>query len=163
MPKPNGYSASQIALHWAVALLIIGQLIFGEEMGRARGLVQRGLVPTIGLMVWGHIIAGIAVLVFAIWRLVLRARRGVPDAPQGGSKVMLRAAGWGHLALYAVMILAPLTGLAAWYGGSMQAGQLHQLLKPVIIVLVTGHVLAALWHQFWLKDRLILRMMRPSD
>jgi cytochrome b561 len=29
--------------------------------------------------------------------------------------------------------------------------------------LIAGHVLAALWHHFWLKDGLLLRMKRPLD
>lgn len=163
MASPKGYSAAQIALHWVVALMVLFQMVFGESMGMVWGAARRGLAPQIGLMVWAHIVVGSAVLAFALWRLILRRQRGVPQVPQGGSDMIRRAAGLGRWLLYAVMILAPMSGLAAWYGGIMQAAQLHQLLKPVIILLVAGHVVAALWHQFWLKDRLILRMMRPSD
>ena len=70
---------------------------------------------------------------------------------------------WGHWALYVVMLLAPMTGLAAWYGGVATAAEVHELFKPVIIVLVAGHVAAALYHQFIRKDGLLLRMKRPLD
>ena len=36
-------------------------------------------------------------------------------------------------------------------------------MKPVTIILVAVHVVAALWHQFYLKDGLLLRMKRPLD
>ncbi|MFC3181050.1 cytochrome b [Cypionkella sinensis] len=162
MALRKGYSATQIALHWLVAVLILFQLIFGEAMGTAWRAVRRDMVPDMTVAVWAHIIAGIAVLIFALWRLNLRASRGVPEAPPD-RPLMMNAAKWGHWALYAVMLLAPITGLVAWYGGVAEAAEVHELFKPVIIVLVAGHVLAALYHQFIRKDGLLLRMKRPMD
>ena len=60
------------------------------------------------------------------------------------------------------MAIVLLIGLVAWFGGSETAGDLHGLVKPVLIVLIAVHVLAALWHQFWLKDHLLRRMMRAE-
>ena len=77
--------------------------------------------------------------------------------------LMMKAAEWGHLALYGVMILIPLSGLVAWYGVVEAAAEVHEIAKPVLILLVAGHVAAALYHQFWLKDGLLLRMKRPLD
>lgn len=162
MTPLKGYSATQIALHWGVAVLILFQLIFGEDMGRAWRAVEDGLQPVMSLSVWAHIIVGIAVLLFAVWRLVLRFTRGAPEAP-AASVMMQQAAIWGHRALYAVMLLAPMTGLAAWYGGIDTAAEVHEVFKPVLIVLIVGHILAAFYHQFIRKDGLLLRMRRPLD
>ncbi|MEO5613833.1 MAG: cytochrome b/b6 domain-containing protein [Cypionkella sp.] len=162
MSTLKGYSATQIALHWLAAVLILFQLIFGEAMGGAWRAVRQGLVPDMNVAVWAHIIAGIAVLVFALWRLALRFTRGAPEVP-AASAVMLQAAKWGHRALYAVMLLAPVSGLLAWYGGVAAAADVHELFKPVLIVLIAGHVVAALYHQFIRKDGLLLRMKRPAD
>lgn len=162
MSALKGYSASQIALHWLVAVLILFQLIFGEDMGGAWRAVRQGVAPDMTLWVWAHIGVGIAVLVFALWRLALRFSRGAPEAPQA-SLLTMAAARWGHWALYAVMLLAPITGLAAWFGGVATAAEVHEWFKPVMIVLVAGHVVAALYHQFIRKDRLLLRMKRPLD
>ena len=162
MSQLRGYSAAQIALHWLVAALILFQLIFGEDMGGAWRAVRQGVEPDMSFWVWAHIVAGIAVLVFALWRLALHFRRGAPEPPQA-SALMMAAAKSGHWALYAVMLLAPMTGLAAWYGGVATAAEVHELFKPVIIVLVAGHVAAALYHQFIRKDGLLLRMKRPLD
>ena len=65
--------------------------------------------------------------------------------------------------LYAIMNVAPITGMAAWFGGVLQAGELHGTVKPVIIVLVGLHIAAALYHQFIKKDGLLLRMKRAQD
>lgn len=162
MSAVKGYSSVQIGLHWIVAVLIVFQLIFGEDMGGAWRAVRNGTVPEMSTWVWAHIIAGIAVLVFAAWRLLLRATRGAPDAP-AGSALMMKAAEWGHWALYALMVLAPVSGLAAWYGGVEAAAEVHELLKPLVILLVAGHVVAALYHQFVVKDNLLARMKRPLD
>ncbi len=40
---------------------------------------------------------------------------------------------------------------------------LHELAKPAFVFLIAVHVVAALWHQFWLKDGLLVRMKRPAD
>lgn len=162
MSALKGYSFTQIRLHWVVAVLIIFQLIFGEDMGAAWDAVEEGAVPQMGTMVWAHILAGVAVLLLAVWRLGLRGSRGVPEAP-ADSALMKKAAEWGHIGLYALMLLAPISGLAAWYGGIEAAAEVHTLFKPLLILLVAGHVVAALYHQFVLKDGLLLRMKRPLD
>ena len=162
MAQLKGYSSTQIALHWVVAGLILFQLIFGEDMGGAWDAFEQGRTPDMTFWVWAHIAVGITVLIFALWRLTLRFSRGAPEAPQA-SRLMMAAARWGHWALYAAMLLAPISGLAAWYGGIAEAAEVHELFKPVIILLVAGHVLAALYHQFIRKDVLLLRMKRPLD
>ena len=159
----KGYSFTQIRLHWVVAALILFQLIFGEDMGGAWRAVENGTAPVMSYWVWAHILVGIAVLALVAWRVALRVTRGAPAVPHSDSVLMMKAAERGHLALYAVMIFAPASGLMAWYGGVAVAAELHEIAKPVLIVLVLGHVVAALYHQFWLKDGLLLRMKRPLD
>jgi cytochrome b561 len=163
MTSPKGYSGTQILLHWVIGLLIVFQLIFGEDMGQAWRSVESGGIPTMGLMVWAHIVVGGAVLALVVWRLALRLRRGVPDAPAGDSKPVQLAAHIGHWALYALMVLFPVTGFAAWYGGIHDLAEVHEMMKPILILLILVHLLAALWHQFWLKDNLLARMKRPQD
>jgi len=163
MNAPKGYSAVQIALHWGMAVLIIGQLVFGEDMGSAFRAALQGKVPEMGLTLWGHICGGIAVLLLVTWRLILRAERGAPPPPEGGSALLRKAGQLGHAALYGLMILAPVTGVVAWFGLNRAAGEVHEWLKPAFVLLIAVHVLAALWHQVWLKDGLMLRMRRPLD
>lgn len=163
MTAPKGYSARQIRLHWIVTALIILQFLLHEPMSEAWDLVEDGQTAGADWLVLSHVIGGVLVLIFALWRLALRATRGVPPPPAGEPPHLARAAHLGHLALYALMIAMPLSGMAAWFGGIEAAAEAHELMKIALLALVAVHVLAALWHQFWLKDGLLLRMKRPMD
>ena len=163
MIAPKGYSARQIRLHWIVTALIILQFLLHEPMSEAWDMIEDGQGPGSDWLVLSHVIGGILVLIFALWRLALRATRGVPPPPDSEPPLLRRAAHLGHLALYALMIAMPLSGMAAWFGGIDPAAEAHELMKVALLALVAAHVLAALWHQFWLKDGLLLRMKRPQD
>lgn len=163
MPVPNGYSARQIRLHWLVAVLIVLQFVLHEPMSEAWDMLEEGQTPGANWLVLAHVIGGGLVLVFALWRLLLRQTRGVPPAPEAEPPFLRLAGHLGHLALYALMIAMPLSGMAAWFGGIEAAAEAHEVMKVAMIALVALHVLAALWHQFWLKDGLLLRMKRPLD
>lgn len=159
----KGYSRTQIALHWAVAVLILFQLIFGEEMGVAWDAVEDGLAPNMTLTVWAHIIAGSAVLALVVWRLALRLTRGVPAAPAGESAAVRMAGHLGHMGLYVLMLGAPITGLLAWYCGITDLAEVHELAKPALIILIVVHIAAAFYHHFIVKDGLLNRMRKPLD
>ncbi|MDP3261908.1 MAG: cytochrome b/b6 domain-containing protein [Tabrizicola sp.] len=158
MSAPTAYSRTQIVLHWIIAVLIIGNLIFGEEIGDAYDTLRDTGVANYDLMTLGHIGAGVLVLLFGIWRLGLRLRRGVPETTGAGSALTDRASAVVHWVFYALILAVPTTGLAAWFGGLHEAADLHELAKPVFIVLIAAHVAGALWHHFWLKDGLLDRM-----
>lgn len=161
--SPKGYSRIQIALHWIVALLIAVQFILHEPMSEAWDAIRRGVEAGFNPVVALHVFGGLAVLAFSVWRIALRRTRGFPPAPEAEPALLRLAAHLGHMALYALMILMPVSGAVAWFGGSEGAAEAHEVMKPLLLALIAVHVLAALWHQFWLKDGLMLRMKRPLD
>ena len=108
-----------------------------------------------------HVAGGALVMIFALWRLTLRARRGVPPAIEA-SKVQGILAKLTHAGLYALMILMPLSGSVAWFGGVEAAAQGHNVLKIVLLALVALHVIGALYHQFILRDGTLARMRRAQ-
>lgn len=163
MSAVKGYSCGQILLHWAAAFLIAAQFLFSVGMSEAWSTVEQGGAAVSSTMVWSHVVGGVLVLLIAAWRIKLRLTRGVPDAPEGDPAWQKMAAHLTHLALYALMILLTISGATAWFGGVVAAGDVHQLLKMALIVFVAVHAGAALFHQFWLKDHLLLRMMRSQD
>lgn len=163
MAVPQGYSARQIRLHWIVTALIVLQFVLHDPISAAWDLIEDGQTHRFHWLILSHVLGGGLVLIFALWRLVLRATRGVPPPPASEPPLLRAAAHLGHLALYALMIAMPLSGMAAWFGGIHAAAELHELVKFALLALVAVHVLAALWHQFWLKDGLLLRMKRPAD
>ncbi|POF29684.1 cytochrome b [Roseibium marinum] len=158
--QPAAYSPVHILIHWAIAALILFQLVFGESMKDLERALRGDGTPDAVTAFMGnaHIWVGIAVLVLTVLRLVVRARFGVP-APVPASRLQELAARAVHGLLYLLMIVVPLTGLAAWFGGIREAGEIHELGKPLFIILIALHVAGALYHHFALKDRSLMRMI----
>jgi cytochrome b561 len=166
MPSPKSYSRMQIALHWIVAVLIVAQVVLHEGIAKAWHAVEDGAAQAVVFpadpIAAMHIIGGMLILVFAFWRLTLRASHGVPDLPASTQGLARTAAHLGHVALYGLMIVAPITGMVAWFGVNDGAAEVHELAKPLTILLVAGHVVMALYHHFILKDGLLNRMRRSG-
>ena len=160
---PKGYSSTQIALHWGIAVLIGVNLIFEDWIKAGWESIEEGGPAIYNAGSLAHIGVGVSVLLLACWRLALRFTRGVPDLPPGGSTLSTLAGHVSHWALYALMIGVPVIGLMAWFGASNDLAELHTLGKPAFLILIALHVAAALWHQFWLKDGLLVRMKRAAD
>jgi len=92
-------------LHWVIALLFLGSYVsvyyrhwFTEEK-----------TPENWTALQLHLSIGITVAVVVVLRIVWRNMNQQPD-PEPGSKLAHLAAHLGHYALYAVMILMPITG-----------------------------------------------------
>jgi len=160
---PKGYSRLQIGLHWIVVLLIAAQFVLDDAIGEAWDAVERGAEIAFNPLVAAHVFGGIAVLVLGLARLGLRFGRGVPAAPAGDPPLQRLAAHLVHVGLYALMIVVPVAGGMAWFGGIEAMAEVHEVLTSVLLAFVGLHVAGALYHQFWLKDGLLLRMKRPAD
>ena len=160
LSQPTSYSRAQIFLHWAIALLVFFQLIFGEAIGDYGHALRDGTTPdsTTFLMGNAHIWVGVAVLVLMLARITLRLIHGAP-ALIPGPKLQEMIAKAIHGLFYLLLIAAPLTGLAAWFLQIRPAGEVHELMKPVFIVLIVLHIVGALWHKFVLKDDTMQRMV----
>ena len=159
---PKGYSRGQIALHRGMAGLIAVNLVFEDWIEAGWQSIEDGMGPVYDAGTLAHIGVGVLVLVLVALRLALRFGRGVPDLPAGMDGRERLAAYAGHAALYALMIGVPVMGLLAWFGASEDLAELHELGKPAFLLLIAGHVAAALWHQFVRKDGLLMRMKRAG-
>lgn len=51
-----------------------------------------------------------------------------------------------------MIILIPLSGAANWFLGIEAAGEAHEVLTTVLLMLVGLHIAGALYHQFVLRD-----------
>jgi cytochrome b561 len=163
-PVRSGYSAAQVALHWVIAILIVLQIVFHEGMVDAwRAYSRNGdTAAAASLSAQAHVWGGITVLAFAVWRLWLRQTRGVPAPPAEEAAPLRVAAHVTHVTLYALMILVPITGAAAWFGGVEAAGEIHELLRIPLIALILLHVAGALYQRFILKSNVLTRMFKPE-
>jgi cytochrome b561 len=158
----SGYSGIQITLHWLIALLVLFQLVFGESMTTVVDAAEEGTAvsPADHFLATSHYWVGISVLVLVLLRLVVRLASGAPQ-PAASSGWMSRAATATHWLFYLLLVAVPATGLMALYVNDA-FGDIHALGKPVFIVLIALHAAAALFHQFFLKDGTLKRMLVPS-
>lgn len=158
----RGYSTIQIGLHWLIAALVLVQLVIGESMAAFVEAAEEGerVSATDANLAGVHYYFGIAILALVAVRLTLRLGRGAPPAPVANRALEL-AGRIVHWLFYALLVVAPITGLLGYYFGD-PFGEIHELSKSVFIGLIALHVAASLYHQFWLKDGLLWRMLRPE-
>ncbi len=161
--SPKGYSRIQIGLHWLVAALIVAQFALHDPIVAASEAIKKAEIPDISTLVMFHVIAGSLILALVVWRLVIRWRRGVPALPEKEAPALKGIAHLTHWSLYALMIVLPITGLAAWFGGNATADVIHTSLKLPLLGLVGLHFAAALFQQFVLRTGLITRMLRAEN
>lgn len=159
------YAKSQIAIHWLAAALIAFLLVTGT-------VVLADLPNTtekIGNLRIHMILGGLAGL-FVIARIFLRKRLPAPPATAGDA--LAKA---GHMALNLVVLLLVVSGMMlslqsgafdAVFGSGMlpedfkqfTPRKIHGLASRAAMGLIALHVLAALYHQFVVKDGLLSRM-----
>jgi cytochrome b561 len=168
------FTVLQRALHWLMALCILAMLFIGV------GMVST-VMPKYLTLVSIHKPLGIAILVLALVRLVVRLRSGAPPLPVDLPEPMKLAAYLSHYAFYVLMIGLPLIGwgmLSAatypvvLYGGVHlpailpQSDSLHTLLWNahfylafVFFALILLHIAAALFHALVRRDGVFQAMV----
>lgn len=171
--KYNGFAQ---LLHWLIVLLLIVQYAVAWTMPD----IRRDTLP-VGLVAW-HLSLGTAILFVMLVRLLWRALHPAP--PRGGPDLLVRLAKLGHVGIYVLLFAVPILG---WVNASSRgyavslfgaialpplsatgsstghaAGDIHSFLAWALIVLVGVHVLAALYHQFVLRDGTLNKMMPGS-
>ena len=102
------YTRVAIALHWLVALLVLGQIFFGGYLE----LVPRGSASRGGLVNW-HKSIGLTIWLLVWIRLGWRLRHAPPPASARLPAWQRGAATAVHWGLYACLLLAPLAGYIA--------------------------------------------------
>ncbi|MEO8343956.1 MAG: cytochrome b/b6 domain-containing protein [Gallionella sp.] len=171
------YSKRMVIIHWLTLALLIAAWYLGDSLGEATDDSKATLAGYIF-----HISAGGTILLLSLFRFYFRRKDGTPplvvDTPM--YQVLAR---WVHYLLYAALVLLPLSGitilLTSKAGPALLAGDanllpkehgyrgvlahvVHEQLVTVLIVLVVVHILAAIKHQFIMKDGLMSRMVFPK-
>ncbi len=159
-----GYSRLQITLHWAIASLILLQYLGGDFM--TSFYLQNGAaassVAEIPFLTRAHVLLGIATLALVIVRVIVRLLQGAPALPEDEDPRLKLVAHATHFILYAVLFLAPISGLVGWFGQNELGVFVHDIMTTLLAVFAYLHIGAALYHQFVLKNGLIKRMMQPG-
>jgi cytochrome b561 len=168
------YTPVAKGLHWLMAAMILGLLALGLYMSDLPLSPQK-----LTLYSW-HKWLGVTVFLLVWLRLAWRITHRPPALPGSMSSSMKLAAHAGHWTLYGLMIAIPLTGWlmssakgfqTVWFGvlpipdllgRDKELGALlkevHETLNGLLMLTLAGHVGAALWHHFVLKDDTLRRM-----
>lgn len=167
------YNRGAQAFHWIIAALIIANL--------ASGLLNEPLEKTVSLIPT-HKAIGLTVLVLTLGRIAWRLSWTKPPLPDSIGPFDRAVASATHVALYALMLILPLTGWVfssaskyplTWFGlfdvprlpvtkdGPLvgPSHEAHEILGFVMLGLVVLHIAAALRHHFVLRNGLIRRMI----
>jgi len=152
------YTGPHQALHWLTLGLFLVQLWTYPAIGRSHHAPHFGLPidPWDLVLHKVHTIAGVSILLFTLLRLWIRYRNPV-SPPSVPGRFLPWLSGMTHAALYAVLILLPITGLLKAYFLS-GAGPIHILLTRALYGLLAIHVAAALIHALFWRDRSMARM-----
>jgi cytochrome b561 len=106
------YTNGAIVLHWLMALLVLAQLAIGVTFKN----LPRGPLHS-ELFLW-HKTLGATILLLAIVRLAWRLIHKPPPFPGELPRWERTASVWTHRTFYLLLILLPLTGLAAVSDGA---------------------------------------------
>ena len=157
---PQTYSFAQKSAHWMIVILCVIEFPTAPGIRRTHHVNPFGIkhAPLDLVLHTVHAWSGWAILLLAIFLLVLRIFRGAPALPHGTGTVERILARLGHAALYAGIVILVTTGtLAAYF--SPRFSPIHILFTYIGIGLVLLHTAAALWHQFIRRDNLLTRML----
>lgn len=171
--NPTQYGSVSKFFHWIIFFLVVCMFFLGYFMGDIENKIIRGTVINI------HKVTGITILSLMVLRLFWNLFNVKPTIPntQLWERILERS---GHFLLYFVFFAMPISG---WMM-SVAAGKpphffnfifnlplepnkslaelcvsIHNTLAIVIIVLVSLHVLAAIYHHVIKKDNVLTRML----
>ena len=158
--RPYAYARVQIIVHWLTLLVMLASFISHDAMETAWLVIRRGhdaqFTPDLAVRV--HVIAGSVLLALTLLRIWLRVRHGAPAPVAGQHRLITIGAASVHGLLYLFLLALPVTGMVTWFGGVLVTGPVHGVLFAVTLGLLGAHVLAALVHQFFIRDNLLARM-----
>ena len=172
MVNVEKYNFPQTVLHWVSAVLVVFLLMIGSLVLSELPNTDPNKITSLK----GHMILGFLALLLTVTRIVWRKKSTQPAAVKTGSTFLDKSAGMAHIALNLIVLFVSMSGI----GIALQAGLgeivflgngllpvnffefpariTHGLLTKVLLGLVLLHVIAALYHQFIIKDGLFKRI-----
>lgn len=164
------YGVVAVVIHWVSAAAVLALLVSGLVMDRIEDGGSK--LPLLAFHAVCGVSVGLLTLVRVFWWIIFDRR---PAHPEGIARWQARAAEAVHGLLYvvifgmvgsgmALMVLSGAGEVVAGGGGTLPDFRLfaprgpHGLGAWLLMALLAGHVLAAFYHQFVLRDGLIGRM-----
>jgi len=169
------YSAFSRWVHWLTLALFVGLFLLGWYRGLLPAEMRGGALQL-------HKSFGITVLILTMARLAWRFAAGVPAVPADIPVWQRFAARVSHIVLYLLLLAQPMVGWLwssantrvidfyflfqlPWLIGpdkdlSHTLGHLHTLIADALLVVIGLHAVAALYHHFVRRDRVLLGMLK---
>lgn len=177
MQRPDAatrrYHPALVALHWLLAPLMVLALALGTFVLKE---IPNDSIDKIGAL-RGHMIMGIAIGALMLVRLIVRWRTSHPPAASAGHPLLDRLRSLAHVGLYLLVFAMAASGAATAllaglpeivFGGAVlplpetfaayTPRAVHGWIAKALFVVIGFHLFGALFHQLWLKDRLLSRM-----
>ncbi len=172
----NSYGSITKILHWIIGLFIICLIAVGFTMSSMDPSPEK--FELYGM----HKAFGVIVLCLVAIRILWRITNATVQAADGIPPILQLAAKAGHLFLYIFMLVMPISGvLMSRFGGypisvfeiftipaaSEKSPELAKLFHAThgyaawgFVILISAHILAALYHHFIRKDNTLVRMIK---
>jgi cytochrome b561 len=177
----ESYGAAAIALHWAMAALLITLIVVGLYMA---ALPDVGFDTKKIILILCHKEVGILALTLAALRLVWRLGNALPSLVETLPDWQKVAARFVHLCFYALMFALPITGWLMSSAAGIPVSflglfplpdlisydehvfrsliEIHKWLGYALVIFILAHIGAALEHRFGLKDATLKKMLPGS-
>jgi cytochrome b561 len=183
------YTPTARAMHWLIAFLVFIQLPLGLYMSyrgnemetvNEKGETVKGVFDALtGALYSSHKLIGLTIFLLIVLRLLYRLSHGAPRSDPTVPPALIGANHFVHWMLYVLLIAVPIAGyFAISYGRylevfgiplpaiteknedmSKEIFEWHETGAFLILAFVTLHVLAAIYHKFVRKDRVVERML----
>ena len=165
------YDSPTITLHWVSAALVLALWVLGQCVDFFPKGTPRVTARSL------HILLGVSLGVVLIARLVWRFEGGV-KLPVADPGFVGRLAACVHWFLYALLAASVVAGVAyVWIRGDTffnwftvpafdpgnkalrdNAGELHEFLANLLLIVAGLHAVAAVWHHRVMRDGVLRRM-----
>ena len=155
---PTTFSRPQILLHWITVVLVAAQFVLHEPIAEAFDRMLDGETVARTATIAIHVFGGFLVFALTLARLGLKLSHGTPPAPPEEPALFARLSELAHWAFYALLVALPVTGAVAWFRVSETAGDIHEVLRALLLGLIAVHIAAALVHRFVWKTDVMQRM-----
>ena len=174
-PSLQRYTGVAIALHWLIAVAILGTFLLGQYMTNLQ------LSPAKLKLYSYHKWIGVTIFLLVLMRIAWRLAHRPPLPPASMPAWQHSAASIAHFFLYALTLAIPVSGwlmssasgfqvvylgvipipdlLAKSKDAAQELKQLHEALNWLMVLVVAMHVAAALKHHLMDRDDVLQRML----
>ena len=169
---PTRYHRALVVLHWLLAVMLIVALAMGTFALKSVPNSSQDKIAALQ----GHMVAGGLILLLTLTRLVVRLTTAQPSPATSGNALLDRLAPLTHWGLYALVLLMAGSGVAMSvlaglpgivFGGvgslpvnfdALPARAVHGIVAKLLMLAISLHIAAALYHHFVRRDGLLARM-----